>query len=68
MSLKAFHVVFVASSVMLCLVFAAWAFGRYQQAGMASDLGWSIGSVAAAVGLVVYGGYFLRKLRNISYL
>ncbi len=68
MSLKAFHIVFVAASVMLCLVLAAWAYGRYQSAGMAADLGWSIGSAAAGVGLIGYGGYFLRKLRNISYL
>ncbi len=68
MSLKAFHIVFVAASVMLCLVLGAWAYGRYQQAGIVADLGWSIGSFAAAVGLIGYGWYFLRKLKNISYL
>ncbi len=68
MSLKAFHVVFIAVSVMLCLGLSAYAFGNYRLGGNGSDLGWAAAAFAAAVGLLVYGRYFLRKLRNISYL
>jgi hypothetical protein len=68
MSLKAFHVVFIAASVMLCLGFAGWSFGNYREMSSAKDLYWGVASVLAAVGLLVYGRYFLRKLKNISYL
>lgn len=53
---------------MLCLGFAGWSFGNYREMSSSKDLYWAVGSVAAAVGLLVYGRYFLRKLRNISYL
>lgn len=68
MSLKAFHVVFIAASVMLCLGFAGWSFGNYRELSSSKDLYWAIASVAAAAGLLAYGRYFLRKLKNISYL
>lgn len=68
MSLKAFHVVFIAVSVMLCLGLAAFAFGNFRAFGNGSDLGWALGALGSAAGLLVYGRYFLRKLRNISYL
>ena len=68
MSLKAFHVVFIAVSAMLCVGLAAFAFGNYRTLGAGSDLGWALAALGAAAGLLVYGRYFLRKLRNISYL
>jgi len=68
MSLKAFHVVFVAASVILCLVFSIWAFGQYQASGFGIDLAWAVGGCTGALGLLGYGWYFLRKLQNISYL
>lgn len=68
MSLKSFHIVFIAASVMLCLVLAAWCFLNYRASGASSQLLWAGISAASGLGLVAYGGYFLRKLKNISYL
>jgi len=68
MSLKAFHVVFVACSVLLMLLLAGWSFGNFRDAGRVADLAYAAGAVFAAIGLLVYGWYFLKKLKNISYL
>lgn len=61
MSLKAFHLIFVTSLTTLSLGFSAWAFCS----------GWIIfgllGLVVAAL-VVIYGFYFLKKLKKISYL
>ena len=68
MSLKAFHIVFVMASVALCLLLAVWGFGQFREGAGASALVLSGLGAMGAVGLVVYGRYFLRKLRHISYL
>jgi steroid 5-alpha reductase family enzyme len=68
MSLKAFHVVFIAASVSLAAVMAAWALGNWRSGGSPADLAWGVGSSIAAVGLIAYGAVFIRKLRHISYL
>ncbi|HTV42791.1 MAG TPA: hypothetical protein VMF08_19660 [Candidatus Sulfotelmatobacter sp.] len=61
MSLKAFHLIFVTSLTMLSLGFATWAFcaGRI----LIGLLG-----IVVAVLVVIYGVYFLKKLKRISYL
>jgi hypothetical protein len=68
MSLKAFHVVFVTASVLLLLVLAGWCFGNYRTDGALSQLAWAGVCLAATVAMLVYGRYFLRKFKNISYL
>jgi hypothetical protein len=68
MSLKAFHIVFVAASVLLALMFGVWSLMSYFDGGPVRDLIFGIGSLAAGVGLVFYGKYVLRKLKDISYL
>lgn len=59
MSLKAFHIVFIVLSILLCIACAAWAFSNH-----AAD-GFGIGASIAAVALIVYGIWFVRKARNI---
>ncbi|HEV2319693.1 MAG TPA: hypothetical protein VGV18_08085 [Verrucomicrobiae bacterium] len=61
MSLKAFHLIFVTSLTTLALGFAAWAFTSGRM------LFGVLGIVVAAL-VIVYGVYFLRKLKKISYL
>jgi hypothetical protein len=68
MSLKAFHVVFVTASVLLMLVLAGWCFGNYRADGASSQLVWTGACLAATIVLLVYGRYFLRKFKDISYL
>lgn len=68
MSLKAFHLVFVTASVLLMLGLAAWCFGNYSRSGASMDLVWGAVALSSAAALLVYGRYFLRKLKHISYL
>ena len=69
MSLKAFHVVFITAASALCFGFGIWMLRDYRAPeGTAGDLCMAVASLVAAVGLLVYEGYFLRKLKNVSYL
>ena len=68
MSLKAFHIVFIVASILLSLGFAAWSFVSYAHGGPVLHLWFGIGSLAAGIALVIYSKYFLRKLKDISYL
>jgi hypothetical protein len=68
MSLKAFHIVFVAASIVLALMFGVWSLMSYFDGGPVRDLIFGIGSLGAGVGLVFYGKYVLKKLKDISYL
>lgn len=69
MSLKAIHIVFITASTLLALGFGAWCLNNYFQGlGTRADLWFGLGSVGVAVALVCYGIYFLKKLKNVSYL
>jgi hypothetical protein len=68
MSLKAFHVFFVIVSVLCALGFGAWAIADYTRTGQGSVLVLGILGFAAALALIWYGLWFLRKLKNVSYL
>lgn len=68
MSLKAFHIVFIAAAASLAGVMGAWALGNWRAGGASSDLAWGVGSFVSALALVAYGAVFIRKLRHISYL
>jgi hypothetical protein len=61
MSLKAFHLIFVTLLTTLSFGCAAWAFtaGRPVFGGVA---------VAAGILVIIYGVYFLKKLKKINYL
>lgn len=69
MSLKAFHLVFITASCLLAFGFAAWEVKSYcSPESKVWDLVLGVGSFAAGVGLIFYERYFLRKLKNVSYL
>jgi hypothetical protein len=61
MSLKAFHLIFVTLLTALSFGCAAWAF----QSGSTI---WGVTGIATGIFVIVYGIYFLRKLKNVSYL
>ena len=67
MSLKAFHIVFISASVLLCLGFGAWCLAGYREVGQTRDLVFGCVSGGLAAGLAGYGWAFLRKLKHISY-
>lgn len=61
MSLKAFHLIFVTSLTLLALGFTGWAFAN-------GKILFGISGIVAAILVVIYGIYFLKKLKKISYL
>jgi thiol:disulfide interchange protein len=65
MSLKAFHLLFIALSVVLTAFFGAWAIGQYQSAHEVGYAVTGIVSLASGVGLALYGAAFQRKTRNL---
>ena len=69
MSLKAFHVIFITASSALAFGFGIWELreGFGKDGGLANFL-LGIGSLAVGVGLIFYERYFLKKLKNVSYL
>jgi thiol:disulfide interchange protein len=65
MSLRMFHLFFIALSVVLAAFFAAWATGQFR---LAHEVGYAIaaiGGLAACVGLAFYGAAFQRKTRHL---
>jgi lysozyme family protein len=69
MSLKAFHVVFITAASALCFGCGVWAFRNYfSPNGRLFDLLFALGSVLAAIALIVYERYFLKKLKHVDYL
>jgi hypothetical protein len=61
MSLKAFHLIFVTLLTSLSFGCAAWAFSN-------SQTGWGMAGIATGILVIIYGFYFLKKLKKISYL
>jgi hypothetical protein len=69
MSLKAFHLIFITACCLLAFGCGIWGFKNYfSDGGTTLDLLFGIGSLAVGVGLVFYERYFLKKLKNVSYL
>ena len=61
MSLKAFHLIFVTLLTTLSFGCAAWAFADDRP--VFGGIG-----IAAGILVIIYGVYFLKKLKKISYL
>jgi hypothetical protein len=69
MSLKAFHVVFITAASALAFGFGVWMLREYRApGGGTSDLVFGLCSLAVGVALLVYERYFVKKLKNVSYL
>lgn len=69
MSLKAFHLVFITSAIVLAFGFGAWLLkGFFSPDGRVGHLVSGIVSMAVGVGLILYECYFLKKTKDMSYL
>ncbi|MCC7290979.1 MAG: hypothetical protein IT449_02835 [Phycisphaerales bacterium] len=68
MSLKAFHVFFVLLATALCGMCALWAAREYMNEHATEMLVFSILSALSGVGILIYGGWFIRKQKHLSYL
>jgi hypothetical protein len=65
MSLRRFHLFFIALSVVLAAFFAAWASGQYRLEHEAVYALAGVAGLAACIGLAFYGAAFQRKTRNL---
>ena len=65
MSLRAFHLFFIAVSGMLAVFCAAWAITQYRVDHSTTYAAGAVLSVASAGALAVYGAMFQRKTRNL---
>ncbi len=69
MGLKTFHIFFIVVSTALCVAFGLWSIGDYSaHGGGTASLATGIGSFICALVLVCYGVWFLRKLKNVSFM
>ncbi len=69
MSLKAVHLIFVSALSALAFGCGVWKLRDYfAPPGAKNDLLLGIAACAAGVGVIIYGRYFLKKLKNVGYL
>jgi hypothetical protein len=68
MSLKAFHVFFIIISILLTGWFGWWGVNSYRQTGDVTLLLMGIASFIGMILLLFYFRWFMRKLKNESYL
>jgi len=65
MSLRAFHLLFIALSIVLAAFLAAWAVGQYQTSHDVVYLGAGTMSLVTAAALAKYAVAFQRKTRDL---
>ena len=66
MSLRAFHLFFIAASAVMAAFCSAWAFSQFR---VDHEFVYGAGAVVSALsvaGLAVYGAAFQRKTRDLS--
>jgi len=69
MSLKAVHLIFVNALTALSFGCAVWKFLDYRGPnGTTGYLLFSLAAVGVGVLVIIYGRYFLKKLKKMSYL
>jgi hypothetical protein len=69
MSLKTLHIIFITASCLLAFGFGVWMLVQSRAPGGGTpEVVYGIGSLVVGVALIVYGRYFLKKLKNQSYL
>ena len=66
MSLRAFHLLFIALSVVLMAFFGAWALAQYQSTHEIGYIATGVLSLAGGVGLAAYGAAFQRKTKQLT--
>jgi hypothetical protein len=66
MSLKHIHVVFIAAATALSVLFGTWCYAQWRADGGAGMLAGALASAATALGLLVYGRWFLVKMKDMG--
>ncbi len=67
MSLKAFHIVFVLATLALTLFLTVWAYQEFARTQSSNHLTAAICAAVTSLMVLVYGRFFLKKLKHISY-
>lgn len=65
MSLKGFHIVFIAFSTLLALGIATWCIWINVTVGEPVYMAGAIGGFLSAIALLVYGMWFYRKMKRL---
>jgi vacuolar-type H+-ATPase subunit I/STV1 len=65
MTLRLFHLFFIALSIILAAFCGAWAVEQYRATPNLVFVVTAVGSAAGAIGLVAYAAAFQRKTRNL---
>jgi hypothetical protein len=65
MGLKNIHLLFISMAIALALGFGAWCVWMFRGQGGGGYLAVGAGSFATGIGLVVYGNWFLRKMKGL---
>ncbi len=68
MSLKFFHLFFISVVMLFLIGFGVWATRRYMEQHQLEMLATGVGSFVFAAGLTVYGCWFMKKLKGVSYI
>lgn len=68
MSLKGVHIAFIVVSLILCAGFGAWAIADWRESGESISLYMGVGSFVGGIVLAIYGVWFLKKLRGVSFV
>jgi hypothetical protein len=68
MSLKAFHIFFIALSALLCVGIGAVRIDAFVDGAGTAALAQGVVALLSGVGLVVYGRSFLKKTKGLGYL
>jgi hypothetical protein len=64
MSLRSIHILFITASTLLALGFGIWCMGTHDGSASGSHQALGLGSFAVAVALMVYGAWFLKKIKS----
>ncbi len=67
MSLKIFHLVFIALSILMAVLVGGWGVNRYLTDGGTGDLALGVGFFLTGAALLVYGAKVVRKFREIGH-
>ena len=66
MSLKGFHIVFIVFSTLLALALGVWCIWVNLVEGAPVFLAGAIASFLFAIGLIIYGVWFYRKMKRLG--
>lgn len=66
MSLKSFHIFFITLTVLFTVGFGVWGIRDYQTHAQQTSLYLGGGSLLMTVVLLVYGVWFLKKLKGLK--